>query len=313
MEPPVRGKVRHLAMGLGVVLIWSTCFVVIKASGGDAPPRLYAGLRALVGGVPLLALAARRGVAFPPGRAWGWIVLLAVTNTTIGLGAMFLSVGLAGAALPSVLANSQALLVAPFAALWFGERLTPGRLAGLLLGFGGVGLILIAEPGNLGSWEGSAIALLSAGGLGAATLVTKHIATDLDALTANAWQYVLGSVPLLAWSLAVEHPGEVVWSWRFLAGLLFLGLAGSAGASWVWYRLVRDSEVIPLNALTLLAPPFAFALAVAIYQERVTSGALIGIPAVLGGVGCVAWPRRNLKPSAPGGAGGAGAPAQRGA
>ena len=109
-------KARHLAVGLGVVLVWSACFVVINASRGDAPPGLYAGLRALLGGLPLLALAANRRIAFPPSQAWGWILLLAVTNTTIGLGGMFVSVGLAGAALPAVLANSQALLVAPFAA-----------------------------------------------------------------------------------------------------------------------------------------------------------------------------------------------------
>jgi len=112
----VSRKARHLAVGLGVVLVWSACFVVINASRGDAPPGLYAGLRALLGGLPLLALAANRRIAFPPSQAWGWILLLAVTNTTIGLGGMFVSVGLAGAALPAVLANSQALLVAPFAA-----------------------------------------------------------------------------------------------------------------------------------------------------------------------------------------------------
>lgn len=67
----VGAKARHLAMGLGAVLVWSACFVVIDASRGDAPPRLYAGLGALLGGLPLLALAANRGVArfhSPAGR-----------------------------------------------------------------------------------------------------------------------------------------------------------------------------------------------------------------------------------------------------
>lgn len=282
-------------MGLGVVLVSSVCFVVISASRGDAPPLLYAGLRAMLGGLPLLALAAHRGVALPPSEVWGWILLLAITNTTVGLGAMFLSVGLAGTALPAVLANSQALLVAPFAALLFGERLTLGRLAGLLLGLVGVGLTVMAEADGLGSREGAVIALLAASGLAVANLVTKHIGARVDALTAIGWQYVLGAAPLFAWSLAVEEPGRVVWSSRFLAGLVFLGLAGSAGASWVWYLLVRDGELIPLNALTLLTPPLSLALAVAFYRERVTSEALIGIGAVLVGVAWVAWPRQTTR------------------
>lgn len=242
----------------------------------------------------LLVLAARRGVAWPPSRTWRWVLLLAVTNTTIGLGGMFLSVGLAGAALPAVLANSQALLVAPFAALWFGERLTPGRLAGLVFGLVGVGFTLTAASGGPGTWDGAVIALVAAAGLAGANLVTKHIGSRVDALTATGWQYVLGGIPLLAWSFAVEDLGQVIWSWRFLAGLLFLGLIGSAGASWVWYRLVRDGELIPLNALTLLTPPFAFALAVGIYGEPMAPEALIGIGAVLVGVAWVAWPRQTM-------------------
>ena len=158
----------------------------------------------------------------------------------------------------------------------------------------GVGLTLTADAGVLGSQEGSVAALVAAAGLAVANLVTKHISSKVDALTATGWQYLLGALPLLAWSLAVEGPGRVVWSWRFLAGLLFLGLVGSAGASWVWYRLVRDGELIPLNALTLLTPPFAVALAVAIYQERLTSEALIGIGAVLIGVVWVVWPRQTV-------------------
>ena len=49
-----------------------------------------------------------------------------------------------------------------------------------------------------------------------------------------------------------------------------------------------------MNALTLLTPTFAFVLAVAIYQEHVTSQALIGIGAVVVGVAWVAWPRQRL-------------------
>lgn len=153
----------------------------------------------------------------------------------------------------------------------------------------------MAASGGLGSSNGAVIALLAAAGLAVANLVTKHIGSNVDALTATGWQYLLGAVPLLAWSRAVEDPARVVWSWRFLAGLLFLGLVGSAGASWVWYRLVRDGELIPLNALTLLTPPFAFALAVAIYREPVTSEALIGIGAVLVGVAWVVWPRSMVR------------------
>ncbi len=48
---------RITALGLMVVLIWSTCFVVIKAGHADAPPLLFGALRALVAAAGLLAVA----------------------------------------------------------------------------------------------------------------------------------------------------------------------------------------------------------------------------------------------------------------
>lgn len=289
------GHLGRLAMALLVILIWSVCFVVIKASQAESPPLFYAALRALLAGFPLLAVAASTGRLLPPPRSWGWIAVLGLTNTTLGLAGMFLSVGTVGAAISAVLANSQALLVAPFAALLFGEALTRGRVVGLLLGIGGVGLILFpAARGGSGGTEGAVLGLMMAGGLAAGNLVIKHMGRWVDALTATAWQYVLGGLPLLGMSLMVENPSQVAWTPGFIVGLLFLGLIGSAGASWVWYLLVRDGELIALNGLTLLTPALAVVLALLIYREQISTSGMLGIAVVLVGVVCVNWPRRSL-------------------
>lgn len=285
---------RRTAAALLVILVWSACFVVIKATQADAPPLLYAALRALLGGFPLLAVAAWTGKARPPSGSWAWLALLGLTNTTLGLGGMFLSTGAVGAAIPGVLANSQALLVAPFAALLFREALTPGRVAGLVLGLSGIALTLPAGGPAVGNPAGTALALLSAAGLAAGSLVIKHVGPRVDALTATAWQYVLGGVALLGWSLAVDDAGAVRWSAPFAAGLLFLGLVGSAGASWVWYRLLRDGELIALNGLTLLTPAFALLLAVLVSRERLGTLQGLGVAVVLVGATWVGWPRSGL-------------------
>lgn len=287
------GHLGRMAVAFVVILIWSACFVVIKASQADAPPLLYGALRALLGGLPLLAVATFKGRFLPPPRSWGWLGVLGFTNTTLGLAGMFLSVGKIGAAIPGVLANSQALLVAPFAALLFGEALTRGRVLGLLLGIAGIALILPGNGRGLGTADGAALALMAAAGLAVANLVIKHIGSRVDAMTATGWQYVLGGLPLLGGSLMVEDPNQVAWTPAFVAALLFLGLVGSAGASWVWYLLVRDGELIALNGLTLLMPAFSLLFALLIYREQVTSLGMLGIAIVLVGVVWVGWPRNS--------------------
>lgn len=286
-----------MAVALVVILIWSLCFVVIKASHAETPPLFYGALRALLAGFPLLAVAASTGKILPPRPSWGWILVLGLTNTTLGLSGMFLSVGTVGAAISAVLANSQALLVAPFAALLFGEALTRGRVLGLLLGVTGVGLIFPVARGGSGGTDGAVLGLMMAGGLAAGNPVIKHMGQWVDALTATAWQYVLGGLPLLGMSLMVEDPRQAAWTPAFIAGLTFLGLVGSAGASWAWYRLVRDGELIALNGLTLLTPALAVVLALLIYRERISASGVLGITVVLLGVISVGWPRYSTPPS----------------
>jgi len=286
------GNYGQTAVALLVILIWSGCFVIIKASHADAPPLLFGAFRAFLGGLPLLAVAFAMGKFLPPPDSWGWLLILGVTNTTLGLAGMFLSVGAIGAAIPSVVANSQALFVAPFAAFLFGEVLTRDRVAGLLLGTAGVALIILGGGADLGNMEGASLGLIATVGLTTGNLVIKHIGSWVDALTATAWQYVLGGLILLAWSLMVEDTNIVAWSPHFVAGLLFLGLVGSALASWVWCRLVSKGELISLNGLTLLTPAFALVLALLIFREPVGTVSVMGIAMVLAGVAWVGWSRR---------------------
>lgn len=288
-------RLTHTLIALAVVLAWSVCFVVIKETEGAVPPLLYAALRALLGGVALLGVGGfvRRPLPAPGAsawRTWSWIALLGLTNTTLGLAGMFLSVGDVGAALPGVLANSQVLLVAPLAALWFGESLTAPRWAGLLAGVAGLGLVMWGAAGGLGTRSGIVLALLAAAGLAAGNLIIKRLGTTVDALSGTAWQYVLGGVALLAWSSLVEDWSRVTWTRTFIGGLLFLSLVGSAAATYVWYRLLQAGELIHLNALTLMAPVFSVVLAVWLADERLGGLEAIGIATVIAGVVVAGWP-----------------------
>ncbi len=63
----------------------------------------------------------------------------------------------------------------------------------------------------------------------------------------------------------------------------------------MWYVLVRDSELIRLNALTLLMPTFALLLALVLYREPLPPSGLVGVAAVLGGVTWLGWPRGSRR------------------
>lgn len=296
--PPGGGRLTHgrgaeTALILVLVGVWGVCFVLIKAGLRQAPPIFFAALRAAVAAVPLVLVAGGLGRLRPPSGTWGGLALLGLTSTTVGLAGMYLSVGPAGAAIPSMLANTQALLVAPVAVALFGETLPMAKLGGLVVGFAGVALTATAPGAPLGTFEGSLLALLASAGLAGGSLVVKHIGLRLHFLTATAWQYVLGSLPLLVWALLTEEVGRTAWSATFVGALLFLGLAGSAGASLLWYLLLRRGELIRLSAYTLLTPVVGLLLALLLFREPLGPVAALGVGLTIAGVVAVEWVGRG--------------------
>lgn len=285
----VRGTRR--VSGLLTVLVWSSCFVAIKGTEGDAPPLLYAAIRAAIGAIVLLALAAATRRLFPPRNSWPWLVALGLTNTTLGLAGMFLSVKLSGATIPAVLANSQALLVAPLAVWFFGDTLSLRRGLGLLVGIAGVALTTLSGSSSAAeTWRlGVGLGLLAAFGLAAGNLLIKAVSNRIAPLTAVAWQYAIGAVGLFFWSAIAEVDADVKWTSRFIIGQLYLGVIVSAGASWMWYRLLKSGSLISLNGLTLLTPTLSVLLAWLLFRERISTESWGGILLTLVGVALVTF------------------------
>ncbi len=163
------------------------------------------------------------------------------------------------------------------------------------LGVGALGLALTVGAGTKspGDLRGALLALLAAAGVAGGNLVIKRLAGRVDLLTATAWQYVFGGLPLLAWALAVEELSGLQWRPAFVVGLLFLSLAGSAGASLLWFWLIERSELIPLTAVTLLIPVFSLLLPMLLFRERVGALQWVGVATTLAGVAWVGWPGRK--------------------
>jgi drug/metabolite transporter (DMT)-like permease len=115
------------------------------------------------------------------------------------------------------------------------------------------------------------------------------------ALTATAWQDLPGALPLLAASAILERAAPVLWTPRFVAGLLVLGLVGSAGPPGCGLCLFVAGELIWLNALTLLTPALPLLLALVLYRGPLRPSGLVRVAAVLGSVTWLGWPRGSRR------------------
>jgi len=270
LRQPALGNSHIAWVGL-LAVIYALCYSAIKQGLAYAPALRYAGLRASLGGVALLVVAAVLGKSvIPPRRLWPWIPLLALTGTFVEYGAMFLSPGRTGAGISSVLGNTGPLMVIALAAFMLSERLTLTKLSAMVLGTTGVSLIAypaITVAGRSGL-VAAILPLTAAAGSAFSSVLFKRLNVGDAVLRVAGWQLLLGGLPLLAVSLGFES-GAVSWQPPFLGLLAFLGLVGTAFTLSLWYWLIQRGDVGGLSLLLFAVPLIGLILAAIFFGERI--------------------------------------------
>ncbi len=294
----MKGWKRVLWMLL-ITLIYATCFTAIKAGLIYAPPLLFAGLRALIGGLALLAWAfVWHEPLLPSQVSWKGLLALAFTATTVAFGAMFLSPGRTGAGIASVLGNLQALATVVLSVVFLGEYLT--RDKGIALALGLAGVILIAYPALTGpdssGISGPALALTVSISSAFSNIIVKRMKIKSSLLAVTAWQLILGSLPLLAASAWLERGRPVDWTLPFASLLLFLALAGTSFVTAAWYWLIQHDDVGRLSIFFYLVPVFGLGIATLVFREAVSLIEGAGVVLVLAGIGALIGEQRLLHP-----------------
>lgn len=283
----------RVALATLVAALYATCYSSIKAALPLAPPLRFAALRAAVAGVTVLVIiVAMRQPLLPPRRLWAGVVALGIAGTSVAFAAMFLSLERSGAGLASVLGNTTPLLVIVLAALVLKEPVTPSKGIALALGFTGTALIALRGSAGTG-WSGlagAAIPLIAATANATENVLVKKLDVGEAVLRVTAWQLLIGSVPLFAFSVWLEADARMVWTPSFLGLLGLVAVLGTAAATSLWYHLVQSEEIGRLSLFLFLIPILGLALASVLFRERLTASDAIGITLTLAGIG---WAMRD--------------------
>ena len=284
-----------------VALIWGLCFVLIQASLPSPAPLLLAGLRALIGGGVLVVWLAlrrwrpgtRRSGAKPAHRA-SWraglpstslLILLALANAAVAFGAMYLAASRAEAAVASILAGGQPLILAAAGWAIFGERTSARAVTGLAIAMAGVVLVATASSGTT-SPDGVALSLLATAAPAAGTVLMRRFGPGIDLLVTTSAQFLLGGAILLGASALLEPWSALSWSPGMLFGLPVLGVLGTGVAYVVWFSLLGRTSLVHLGTALFLVPVFGVVAGI-VTGDRPAPIELAGIVAVLVGMAIV--------------------------
>jgi drug/metabolite transporter (DMT)-like permease len=271
---------------LTVILIWSTTPLAIKWSAQGTGFAFAVASRMAIGLALAAAIIALWRVALPMHRRAraaylvGGLGLFGAMTLTYW-GAQYIHSGLI-----SVLFGLSPLITGLLALVWLEEEaLSPGKLAGMLLGLAGLAVIF-GDSGEMAGAHAVAgvAALLAAVTIYSGSLVwIKRIGDDSPPLATTAGTLAV-SLPLfgLVWWLSDGHVPAPVPT-RAGAAIVYLGVFGSVLGFALYYYVIKHMETAKVSLITLVTPVLALLLGSLLNGEQV--GVRVWLGAALIGLG----------------------------
>jgi len=280
-----------------VYVIWGSTYLAIRFAIETLPPFLMAGVRFLIAGSILYGWMRLRGTPRPTKAEW---------RSTAIIGALLLAGGNGGVvwAEQFVPSGVAALLVAtvPFWMVlleWLrpgGERPSGGVVAGLLLGF--VGLMLLVGPGE---WAGGGVNLLGAGALMLATLAwasgsiySRGATLPAAPLLTTAMEMLAGGALLMLMGLGTGELAAIdvgAVSGRSLAALGYLIIFGSLIGFTAYVWLLGVAAPAKVSTYAYVNPVVAVLLGWALAGEPLTARVAVAVAVILGAVAVITLAR----------------------
>lgn len=291
MTPPTAGMNPRPRVGLvfaGMCLIWGSTFVALKTGLEETPPLLGVALRNLLASLILFLIIYWRKLPIPFDR------LARRQYLTVGLLDFFISYSLTYSGTQYIYSNISALLwasipittalVAHFAVP--GERLSPMKGLGILVGFGGVALIFLGY--GFGVSENLVLGMaLVMGAVLAATwpsVYLKRRPARANPIVLTAVATGIGGLATLLGSFALESPSRMVWSSLNIGIIIFLAIFGTVFAWVAFFYLLQHMEVVKLSFVGFIAPVIAMFMGIIVLDELLPSTVFMGAFLVLFGI-----------------------------
>ena len=306
-KPMIRNVMNRADWGilLSLAVIWGGAFFFIAVAVREVPPFTYVWARITLASMALWLYVWWRGGGLGlPRSAWGSILLLAVLNNVLpfllfGWGQTQIASGLA-----SILNATTPIWGVVVAHLFLGdERMTPRKIAGVLLGFGGVAVMigpdLLASLGT-GTLAQLACVAASLSYAVAGVWARRFKGQGLSPVAVSTGQLTAGALVSLPLALLIDQPWlHPLPSAGAIAALVALAVVCSALGYVLYFRLIDSAGATNALLVTLLVPPVAILLGALFLNEAMAPGDFAGLALI--GLGLAAidgrllnWARRSV-------------------
>jgi drug/metabolite transporter (DMT)-like permease len=264
--------------------IWGTTWLGIKISLNYAPPIAGAGLRFVIAGLAMFAVAAAMRRTLPL-RDMPWKLIAVLAAFLFGLNYMltYTAETHVSSGLTAVLFGVLPFFMFGMGHYLIGERTTAVTWLGALIAFGGVAVISLAADVHGSVWY--ALAAIGAAASSAFANVYAKRHAHNDPLVTLPPAMLIAGIVVAAIGFGAEHPdAHRAFSLPSWGALLYLALAGSGIAFFLNLWLLQRIAAWIVGLSSLIIPVIAVAVGVVFGGEHFGGRELLGAALVIAGV-----------------------------
>jgi drug/metabolite transporter (DMT)-like permease len=274
------------------VSLWSTGFIAAKYSMQNADPFVFLCLRFTITAVALMPILLLFGAALPR-RIWSFRHDM-VTGALLHCGYLGFLFWPIKNGVPSgivaIIIGVQPILMMILASLYIGEHLDFRKVAGLLIGFVGISIVIIGKYGiTLGLSGGLdlfdlGMCLVSLMSMALGVFYQKKFCDQSQLLPGTLMQYVAGSLATAFFALLFSETWTIDWTPTFGIALTWQVLGLSIGAVMLLMYIIKNGEAGKLSSMFYLVPPLVVVEAHFLFGETLGTLSIAGMMVCIMGV-----------------------------
>ena len=289
----------NILVWLILCLVWGTTWIFIKIGLQDLPPITFAAARFIFAVLLLAPLVAIGRLPLPrTGREWKLIALTGFLQFSINYSLVFWSEQYISSGLAAVL---QAMItVFGLLLAWIflpSERITKLKVFAVFVGIVGVGVIFFDQLkiDNAMAFAGSAAIVIGAYAAAQASILVKAKGGGMHPASLVFAQMICGLPAIIIYALIAEgNPLAFNWTWRAVLCVLYLTVAGTVAAFWLYYWLLSRIESTKAMMISLVTPLIAVIIGGIFLGETLPPLTVAGGLLILTSIGLIVFRKRNL-------------------
>jgi drug/metabolite transporter (DMT)-like permease len=277
-----------IALSFLLVLIWGVGWPAIAIGLPDCPPIWYSTIRLVIATVIVFTIVPLTDRLIIP-KMKDLPLIFSIGFVQIGLFVMLITLGMefVPPGRSAIIAYIFPYIVTPIAVLFFGEKLTFGKIMGLLLG--AIGILLLFSPWAL-DWHnknmliGNGLLVLAAICWAGVMLHTRYATWHREPHLLLPWQMLISIVPSLVVALIFSPHPTIVLTEKFLVSMGYSSILSSGVAYWLLIILSRQLSVITMSLVLLATPVIGLLSSALIVGEELSKSIIISLVLIIVGL-----------------------------